>query len=160
MQSLTIRILFVFLILFVFFVSIVPITKAATQTTYKLSGVVADEFNHPLAGATVQFMDTQKGTSTDRHGAFSFYDLEKNTYVIKCSFLGYSTVVDTLDLNSDKEINIKLHPENKQLDELMVTANQQNSHRADNTLSLEVADKAFLQKNTAGSLMQNLACRA
>lgn len=151
MQSLTIK------ILFVFFVSIVPITKAATQTTYKLSGLVTDEFNHPLAGATVQFMDTQKGTSTDRHGAFSFYDLEKNTYVIKCSFLGYSTVVDTIDLNSDKEINIKLHPENKQLDELMVTANQQNNHRADNTLSLEVADKAFLQKNTAGSLMQNLS---
>ena len=48
MQSLTIK------ILFVFFVSIVPITKAATQTTYKLSGLVTDEFNHPLAGADLR----------------------------------------------------------------------------------------------------------
>ena len=41
MQSLTIK------ILFVFFVSIVPVTEAAAQTAHKLSGVITDEFNHP-----------------------------------------------------------------------------------------------------------------
>ena len=70
MQSLTIK------ILFVFFVSIVPVTEAAAQTAHKLSGVITDEFNHPLVGTTVQLMNTQKRTTTDRHGAFIFNNLD------------------------------------------------------------------------------------
>ena len=151
MQSLTIK------ILFVFFVSIVPVTEAAAQTAHKLSGVITDEFNHPLVGTTVQLMNTQKGTTTDRHGAFIFNNLDENTYIIKYSFLGYSTIVDTVFLNSDKEISIRLYPENKKLSELTVKGNRLTMSSANNTLSLEVADKAFLQKNTAGSLMQNLS---
>ncbi|MBN2764961.1 MAG: TonB-dependent receptor [Paludibacteraceae bacterium] len=151
MQSLTIK------FILVFFVSALTITHASAQKTFKLRGIVTDEFNHPLAGATVQLMKTLKGISTDRRGAFSCNELEKNIYVLKISFLGYQAIMDTISVSSDMEIRVKLYPKNKHLDELTVKGNRQLPYRADNTLSIDIIDKSFLQKNTAGSLMQNLS---
>ncbi len=151
MQSLTLKISFVILL------SFFAHSQASAQQTYKLTGVVTDEFNHPLAGATVQMLNTNKGAITDRKGAFACNSIARGTYIIQYSFLGYKSVIDTVRLNSDKNITIKLCPENKLLRELTVSETAQNRHRADNTLSVEIIDKKFLQENAAGSLMQTLS---
>jgi len=62
---------------------------AMAQDSYTLSGLVTDEANVPVPGASVIIVDSQKGTSTNFDGEYS---LEvQNGDVVQFSSLGFVT---------------------------------------------------------------------
>lgn len=136
------------------FSSVIPVSVKAQQKPL-LKGVVTDEFKHPLAGAAVQLLPVNEGAVTDGRGRFAISVPERDTYVLRCSFLGYRTFTDTISLHENKVLNIQLVAENKELSELTVVKSVKKPIA--NSLSVDVADKQFLIENTAGSLMQTLS---
>lgn len=145
------RILVYFMMLFAF-ASIVN-----AQSNLKLTGIVTDEFDHPLQGATLLLNDGLRGTSTDRRGFFVLSNLQKGVYIIQVSFLGYETVIDTLYLSESKEIKIKLIANSRQLREVVVSETANGSRDKDLSMSINVVDKVFMDENRSGSLMQTLS---
>ncbi len=58
-----------------------------------INGQLLDsETNNPLPGATVQLLNTNKGSITSANGLFSFNNLKKGKYVLKINFVGYKTL--------------------------------------------------------------------
>lgn len=127
------------------------------QSNLKLSGLVTDEFNHPLQGATLLLNDGLRGTSTDRKGSFVLSDLQKATYIIQVSFLGYETVIDTLYLSENKDIKIQLTSNSRLLREVVISETANGSRDKELSMSIDVVDKAFMNENRSGSLMQTLS---
>ena len=82
-----------------------------------LSGVVVDENNIPLPGATVQMQGSQDGVITDFNGNFSL-DVTSDT-TIEVSYTGYEKYV--LSGPFDNAVKIQLVPSNA-LDEVVITA--------------------------------------
>ncbi|MDM8324141.1 SusC/RagA family TonB-linked outer membrane protein [Bacteroides gallinaceum] len=81
-----------------------------------LNGVVLDEQDMPLIGATVAFSGKTGGTVTDMDGKFTLKVKvgDKLTF----SYIGYQT--KTMTFKGQNNITVRLEPDNKLLDEVVV----------------------------------------
>jgi iron complex outermembrane receptor protein len=91
------------------------------QTNHKLKGVVVDESNAPLVGASVFLSPIKEGTITNESGEFIIDDLPNDNYVIEISFIGYNTLVDTIKIIGDRTYNAKLKEKTQSLHEVVIT---------------------------------------
>jgi iron complex outermembrane receptor protein len=94
--------------------------------SFQLSGKVIDKNKEPLPGASILVKELKKGTSTDFEGNFSF-TLEKGTYTLEVSFLGYKTISEKVALSKDEEYVIQLNSDETVLDEVLVSAVRANT---------------------------------
>jgi len=92
-------------------------------------GYVVDINNKPIFGTNIFDKNTQKGTSTDINGFFSFKTLRNNSK-IKASHIGYKTLVSYIDklniVNDSIEINIRLEPSVKALKPVEISSDISN----------------------------------
>lgn len=93
---------------------LMTLTSFAQQIT--VNGVVLDETDTPLIGATIQVKNTQKGVITDFDGKFSIKANSNATLVV--SYIGYQN--QEIKLKGQKNLNLKLIPDNAMLDEVVV----------------------------------------
>ena len=117
-------------------ISSIPSNFALARDNYKLNfleikitGIVADENNHPIQGATVTIKGTKKGVATDANGRFTLVATQGNLLIV--SSLGFLTQEITVSQN---EMNIKLKEDVKQLEE--VTIGYQRLRKSDLTGSI------------------------
>lgn len=68
------------------------LTFTHAQEKQLFNGTVLDEYNTPLAGATITVLKTNQHTATDHHGQFILPTLSKGTYDIRINAIGYKTI--------------------------------------------------------------------
>ena len=122
---------------------------------FKISGIVLDEKNEPIIGATVMIRRSSLGTITDIDGKFSLNVTEKS--VLSFSFLGYDK--EDLVVGNKKNITIKLTPNSQNLDEVVVVGYGQMK-RSDITGSVsnvKIDDKVASQVSSLDKLLQGKA---
>ena len=102
------------------------VSTLANAQSFTLSGKVVDENKNPLAGASILVKEIKKGASTDFDGNFSF-NLEKGTYTVEVSFLGYGTISEKITLSKDEEYVIELQTGTTVLEEVLVSAVRVNT---------------------------------
>lgn len=85
-------------------------------TINEISGVVTDESNEPVVGATIQVAGTTIGTVTDVDGRFTLAK-PQNAESIKVSYLGF---ISQNVMISNSFMNIRLKEDNSQLEEVVV----------------------------------------
>lgn len=88
-----------------------------------ITGVVSDQSNQPLPGATVVIKGTKTGTQTDIDGKYSIK--AKGAQILVFSFIGMQT--KELAIGSSNTINVKLKEDSKTLDEVIVTSYSKDS---------------------------------
>lgn len=93
---------------------LVSIITFAQNVTIK--GVIFDETNLPLIGATVQVKGGQAGAATDLDGKYSIQAPKNGTLII--SYIGYKT--QEIKIQGKTSINVTLMPDNQTLDEVVV----------------------------------------
>lgn len=87
---------------------------------YTISGFVEDaKSGEKLLAATVYDKFTGLGTSTNEYGYFAL-TLPESEISLSVSYVGYTTYCDTVMLNKDLSVNIKMEP-SLLLDEVIVT---------------------------------------
>ena len=97
-----------------------------SQNKQTVSGTIYDNSNNEtLIGVSIYFPEINVGTTTNEYGFYSV-TLPKGTYKIQLSFLGYTTIVKTIDLQEKLSENFKLSEEAENLDEILIEANIEN----------------------------------
>ena len=88
-----------------------------------IKGVVNDEEGYPVIGASVLVLDGNRVVETDLNGFFSLSIPSENEVVLKVSFFGMVSqdIIVTPKMN---DLEITLHLDSEQLDELIVTGYQ------------------------------------
>ena len=81
-----------------------------------MKGIVIDETDIPLIGATVQVKGGQAGAATDLDGNFTLTVNKNATLVV--SYIGYLT--QEVKVQGKNQLTIKLVPDSKTLDEVVV----------------------------------------
>jgi len=86
-----------------------------TDSELTLTGIVTDvESNEGIAGAEVVLEENEQSTTTDRHGTFSFIELEEGTYTVTVEADGYqSTSEETEITEAGATVSVDLVPETK-----------------------------------------------
>ena len=105
------------------------------RATNEVIGVVLDEYNNPLPGATVMVKGTTIGTSTDFDGKYSLTIPNNESYLI-FSFIGYLS--QTKPIQSEV-MNIMLEEDSATLDEVVVIS--YGTTKKDKSVSKALQDK-------------------
>ncbi|WP_417443060.1 SusC/RagA family TonB-linked outer membrane protein [Joostella sp.] len=101
---------------FLFTVFLLFFYSSFGQDNDVIKGIVYDSNGVPLPGATVLIKNTSNGTTTNFEGEFEIKP-NGNNKTIEVSYLGFKTQEIT---DTQKDLIIKLQPENNQLDEVVV----------------------------------------
>lgn len=105
-----------FLVALVFFVR-----DAAAQNRVTINGYVKDASNgEALIGATVFIPTTGSGSATNVYGFYSL-TVSPGTYEVEFSYIGYETLVQTIELTANTRLDIELSMEGTELQEVIIT---------------------------------------
>jgi hypothetical protein len=85
----------------------------------KIKGIVVDNTNQPLPGASVVVKGTTNGTSTDFDGNFTL-STSSNSGIVVVSFIGYKTVEVAFSSSKSNLGSITLQEDSNSLDEIIV----------------------------------------
>ncbi|RED46085.1 TonB-dependent receptor [Seonamhaeicola aphaedonensis] len=97
------------------------VCKSIAQEKFTLSGVITEETsNETLIGVNIIFPEIKAGTTTNEYGFYSI-TLPKGNYTITISYLGYSTVSETLNLDRNYTKNFSLQNALENLDAVVIT---------------------------------------
>ncbi|MEN8156884.1 MAG: carboxypeptidase-like regulatory domain-containing protein [Bacteroidota bacterium] len=99
-----------------------------------IRGLVTDEKNKPLSGATVQVEGTSIGAITQLEGTYVLRNLSEGAVTLEVSYIGYQTerVSDTLIGNIASEMNFSLVPWSFVFEEVVVTGQARGQYAAIN----------------------------
>ena len=133
---------------------ILTISLYAQNATLK--GVIVDETDTPLIGATVQVKGTSTGSITDFDGN---YTIKANKgAVITFSYIGYKT--QEIKFTGQSPLNIKMVPDNQTLDEVVVVGygTMKRSDLTGSVASIAAKDvEGFKTSSVAGALGGQIA---
>ena len=139
-------------VLFFFF-----FTNAVAQGNGRLYGKVVDRATQlPLAGVSVSFQDTSKGTTTDSAGTFRFTDLAIKTYTIVFTGVGYKPQTYyniVIGAGNETTLTIELEPAVSSLSEVVVRSNRRTAVAAtiESPLSVQRLTTEEIRSNPGGN---------
>lgn len=101
------------ILLFLFFILIQYIVVAQ----FNISGLVTDQKNEPIIGATVSthVNSVPIGTTTNLNGGFSLKGLPKGDYVLLISFMGLNSFTDTVEVKNNVKLKTVVLTEKEEL---------------------------------------------
>ena len=117
-----------------------------------IEGKVLDETKQPLPGVTIYVRETGTGTVTDIDGNFSIK--VNGNPVLEFSFIGYIPL--KISANDKTFLNIKMKPQNSDLDEVVVVA-YGTKKKATITGALTTVESDELLRTPANSVVNSLA---
>ena len=90
------------------------------QEKFTINGTITDQgSNETLIGVNIIFPELQTGTTTNEYGFYSI-TIPQGTYKIQVSYLGFTTITETILLTENKTINYKLTESSEALDEIII----------------------------------------
>jgi hypothetical protein len=121
-------------------------TSTATAQDFTLSGYLQDaETGEDLLYATVFVEGTSQGSVTNLYGFYSL-TLPKGTYQINYSYLGYETKTVKINLTEDTNKDVELSPSSNQLEEVVVTAKNEDENVTNTEVSVLSLDIKEIKK--------------
>src|SRR5689334_10420468 len=95
--------------LFFLFIHILLFGSTYAQTKINFTGKVVDsKTKEPLTGASIYFPDLRAGTATNAEGIFTFPAIAAGKYLVEVSHLGYSSLIETIDLATVNQKDFEL----------------------------------------------------
>lgn len=125
-------------------------TAVFAQQFVSVKGIVTDESNQPLPGATVQCLTIPGGTATDVNGKFALNNLPaSNQLKLRVTYTGYTSVERVVDASAGGVDTLKIILNNTDalsLTEVIVTASTGSGNRLTSSLSTSSLKTADLEK--------------
>jgi CarboxypepD_reg-like domain len=131
--------------LFILFLSPLSITGLFAQK-FTVSGTIRDaKTGEELIGASVVVKELAGiGVTCNEYGFYSL-TLKSGTYTLKTSFVGYNDVLNTLKLDKDQKLDIKLSS-GRELEVVTISAKKENENVAKAQMGVERLDIGEIAK--------------
>ncbi|GJM63936.1 TonB-dependent receptor [Persicobacter diffluens] len=141
---------------FIFFILSISVFA---QKKACLHGIILDDKNQPIVGATILQSGTQNATATDQKGEFDLHYMVNAPHQVRVSAIGYKTL--------EKEFDTHQHPKACQefqltedilgLDQVVITATRNEMSRKEAPVVVQITDSRTLESVQAVSLVEGLA---
>ncbi len=136
--------------------AISPQLNAQTNSagnTKVVKGIVLDELNEPMIGVNVMEKGTTNGTITDFNGKFQL-KVASSTSKLTVTYIGYGK--KEFDASAS-DVKIKLEPDTKVIDELVVVGYASQSKKSVVGSIAQASGESLKQKGVMGSLTDALS---
>ena len=107
----------------IFFIIFLFSLSSFSQEKITVSGSVYDEnSNETLIGVSIYFPELNSGTTTNEYGFYSI-TVPKGSYKIQVSYLGFTSIIESIKLSKNITKNFKLSEETESLNEIVIESN-------------------------------------
>lgn len=128
------------------------------QAQLALTGTVKDaDTGEPLPGVTIYISDLKKGSITNEAGVFSIDGLRKGKFLVEFKLIGYTALVQSVQLDEQTELNITLSSMATELHEVVVTGISHTTELKRNPIPLTTMSNQLLTENTSTNLIDNIS---
>jgi hypothetical protein len=125
---------------------VVTVSSLAAQERVTVKGYVRDASNgETLIGATVFLEGTTRGTTTNEYGFYSL-TVDPGDYVLVATYLGYDDIRVSLQLLGNATQDFDLAEAGTQLQEIVVTAEEEDQNVSTVQMSVERLDMATIER--------------
>ena len=113
------------------YISIISIFIAnLTFAQSSISGTITNENGVPIETANIFLEGTDIGTITDKNGFFILKNINKNTYILKATYLGYNDFIKEIKVNnSDILVNTQLEPASENLQSVEIVGRKNTDYK-------------------------------
>jgi hypothetical protein len=120
--------------------------KAQEKQKYTISGYVKDASNGEFSvGANVYVKELLKGGNTNQYGFYSI-TVEKGTYHLIVSYIGFQDYEKEIVLDKDLRINVELKPAAINVNEVEVTSEKSDKNVSSTTMGTVKLDMEEIKK--------------
>ncbi len=117
-----------------------------SQNKYTLSGYARDASNgEELIGVNVYVKELKAGASTNLYGYYSI-TLPAGSYQVEYQYIGFETVIKSIDLTKDMSVSVELSESQTQLQEVEVTSERIDKNVTSVEMSVAKLDVKEIQK--------------
>ena len=119
------------------------------QQKFTLSGYIKDASDgEALIGAVVRAKEINKGASANTYGFYSL-TVEKGTYTVEVTYVGYETYSKTIELTKNQTLNIEMKPVAIQMPGAVVSANRNDDNVSTTNMGTNVIPVETIKKMPA-----------
>ncbi|RSK49452.1 TonB-dependent receptor [Hymenobacter rigui] len=131
-----------------------PARVAVAPVTGRVTDAATGE---ALPGATIVFPDLKQATATDAEGNFRFANLPKGRFLMQVRFVGYTTLVRTVDTGSGTALEASLTPTETEIGQVVVTGVSASTEMRRSPIPTSVVDQTRLRQTAATNAVDALA---
>jgi iron complex outermembrane receptor protein len=132
--------------------------NTARNVRASLSGkITAVQTNSSLQGASVYIPDLKTGTTADESGNYALRNLPAGRYLVEVSFVGFSSIVETIDLSAVTKKDFVLTPSLIENETITITGVSTGTSTKRNPVPINIIRKENLFNNVATNLIDNLS---
>ncbi len=122
-----------------------------------ISGNVKDiQSKENLPGVSIYIADLETGTTTDVKGNYRIENLKPGVYLFNISFVGYKSIVKSIDIRQDTVINFLLRPSVTELNEVVVTGVARSTELKMNPVAIKTVNRNSLDEQASTNLIDGL----
>ena len=127
--------------------------------TISLDGRVFDAITkETLPGALVTIPDLKISVVTNGSGQFTFRNIPlKGRFLVEVKYIGYSTLIQTLDLSAASGIEFALNPSTIEAKEVVITGTAFSTDNRRNSTAVSAVTKDQLVNRPSGNLIDAIA---
>lgn len=138
---------FKFLILLFFAVCFHIVAENKPGKT-KLTGITTDkQTGEPLAGVSVYIPELQTGAVSGADGKYKVENLPRTKILYQVSYVGYSTIIGSIDLSTDSVKAFALEIGAKEMNEVVVTGASRVTEIKSSPLPIATLDRKEINQN-------------
>ncbi len=147
-----------FYLFFVFLTLLQPVVHSQNTRSIRasLAGKITAD-SSALAGATIYIPDLKAGTTTDQKGNYILRNLSEGRYLVEVSFIGFGSVVETVDIKGDIQKDFVLSPSLIENETITITGVSTATSTKRNPVPINIIRKENLFNNVATNLIDNLS---
>ncbi|MFZ6012883.1 MAG: TonB-dependent receptor [Bacteroidota bacterium] len=128
------------------------------QAQFSLTGTVRDvSTQEPVTGATVYIADLKKGAVTDLDGKYVIENIPRGKFLVEYIFVGYGTVVQSIDMRSSQELNVTLSSTVTELNEIVISGISHSTELKKNPVPITTLGRDALVQSTSSNIIDNIA---
>lgn len=142
-----------------FLICFIYSSLAVFAQTGSISGVVRDETNQPLPGASVSLKGLTQSTSTGNDGRYKLTGIAAGTQTIVVTFIGYQPQTRVIRIGAVTEVNFQLQASSASLNEVVVVG-YGTQRRRDVTGSVTTIASKDLNPGPITNPLQQIAGKA
>lgn len=120
--------------------------SAYSQEKFTISGTIYDDVsNETLIGVSVYFPELNAGTTANEYGFYSI-TIPEGTYKVQISYLGFTTIIETINLSEKLTKNFNLKEASESLNEIIIEADIEKINVRSPQMSVNKLTSATIKK--------------
>ena len=128
------------------------------STKTSLSGIISDKkTGETIVGAVLYIPDLQTGTTSDDKGRYKLDNLPRTKVLVQITFVGYRTVIETVDLEKLSVKNFEMEYAATEMNEVVVTGLSKAAEQKRTPTPIAVVPKLALLQSASTNIIDALA---